>query len=232
VGWDYGHTSGIDDVNKYVLAEPMLGGSYISITIAWDRVVVFENDSGTLNQYDIDDTFEPYTVTTPQADDVINDLDIYLLPKGATDFDNPIALSISSDSTIDHIFAEIPTTGEYEFWVHQWDNEATGDGQDCAIAWWAKSAINPAATGDYDGNGSVGPEDYGVWKSNFGANFAAADGNGDGTVNAADYTVWRNRLGQSVGSGSAATSPSPVPEPATWVLVFGGVFVVVWRPRW
>ena len=81
-----------------------------------------------------------------------------------------------------------------------------------------------AVPGDYNGNGTVGPEDYDLWKANFGSTtFPAADGNGDGIVNAGDYTVWRNHLGDSLGAGGGAAVPSvaplspAVPEPATFV---------------
>jgi hypothetical protein len=98
--------------------------------------------------------------------------------------------------------------------------------------------------GDYSGNGTVGPEDYGLWKANFGSTtMLAADGNGDGRVNAADYTIWRNNLGTSLGAGSGAALPSAVsaaggspvvPEPAT-VVLFGvgliGLGVVSRRRR-
>jgi hypothetical protein len=84
--------------------------------------------------------------------------------------------------------------------------------------------------GDYSGNGTVGPEDYDLWKANFGSTtMLAADGNDDGRVDSADYTIWRNHLGASLGSGSGAALPSAVsaaggspvvPEPAT-VVLFG-----------
>ena len=49
--------------------------------------------------------------------------------------------------------------------------------------------------GDYDYSGTVGPEDYGVWKANFGSTTNLdADGNDDHIVDAADYTIWRNNL--------------------------------------
>jgi hypothetical protein len=84
--------------------------------------------------------------------------------------------------------------------------------------------------GDYSGNGTVGPEDYDVWKSNFGSTtMRAADGNGDGRVNAADFTVWRNNLGAALpGVGSAGASPSraAVPEPGAAVLFVLGMALI------
>lgn len=72
----------------------------------------------------------------------------------------------------------------------------------------------PTLLGDYDGSGSVGTEDYALWKTNFGSNTdLAADGNGNGQVDAGDYTIWRDNLG----SGVAA-----IPEPAScWLLALG-----------
>ena len=63
--------------------------------------------------------------------------------------------------------------------------------------------------GDYNGNGSVEPTDYTVWKSSFGDTVLAgsgADGNGNGLVDTADYAVWRDNMGTSLGLGSGAGS--------------------------
>ena len=209
IGWDYGHTTGAGDLNKYAIAQPLLADSFISISMAWDRVVTFDNDGGTPGEYDVDDTFQPWLDAPPPADDVINELDVYLMHAGATNIGAAIATSFSNDSTIQHLFFKIPTTGEYEFWVNQWDDEANNNGQDYAIAWWAKSAANPASTGDYDGNGTVQTADYNLWKANFGTANAATDGNGNGIVDAGDYTIWRDHLGQMVGGGSLASVPEP-----------------------
>jgi hypothetical protein len=49
--------------------------------------------------------------------------------------------------------------------------------------------------GDYNLDGLINQDDYGLWRSTFGqvgANLAA-DGNRDGIVDAADYAVWRSR---------------------------------------
>lgn len=70
--------------------------------------------------------------------------------------------------------------------------------------------------GDYNGDNAVGPADYDKWVMDFGMQVPAgsgADGNANGIIDAADYTVWRDHLGQN--SGSAAMSPSSVPEPTT-----------------
>lgn len=98
--------------------------------------------------------------------------------------------------------------------------------------------------GDYDGNGSVGFEDYDLWRTTFGSvTELAADGNGDDVVDAADYVFWRMLFvrtpGDSNGNGSvgpegdqlrlatigsttglsAATQAPSVPEPASLWLV-------------
>ncbi len=70
------------------------------------------------------------------------------------------------------------------------------------------TAVAPVP-GDYNGDGSVGPEDYSAWQSSYGSTVASgegADGNGDGLIDAADYTIWRDAV------GSAATA---VPEPVS-----------------
>jgi len=65
---------------------------------------------------------------------------------------------------------------------------------------------------DYSENGSVGPEDYEVWRADFGSTSnLAADGNLDGVVDAADYVVWRDA--SPAGSGSGSSSGAAVPEP-------------------
>ncbi|MCI0332779.1 MAG: PQQ-dependent sugar dehydrogenase [Planctomycetes bacterium] len=61
---------------------------------------------------------------------------------------------------------------------------------------------NPLA-GDYDINGIVDQNDYGVWTDNFGSQIlGAADGNRNGTVDAADYVLWRKMQGASLPDGA------------------------------
>jgi cytochrome c peroxidase len=74
--------------------------------------------------------------------------------------------------------------------------------------------------GDYDGNGVVDVDDYGVWSSTLGegAESLNADGNGDEVVDAADYIVWRKFLGQTwqsyAGGGGMESLARVLPEPA------------------
>jgi hypothetical protein len=86
--------------------------------------------------------------------------------------------------------------------------------------------------GDYDANGSFGPEDYAVWKSTFGSTTnLAADGNGDGVIDAGDYVVWRQHVGAGSGAGALEFS-SVVPEPGTLALLaIGGIALAASRRR-
>jgi len=145
----------------------------------------------------------------PDSDDLINGLDLFLLPKGAATFSQAVAQSISSEGTLQHIFFQIPETDEYEIWVHQYDDDL-GGGQSYALAWWASPVVPVFVPGDYNGDTIVDAEDYIFWRENFGDSVDAgtgADGNGDGVVDAADYVVWRKNF-SAPGSGG-----SQVPEP-------------------
>jgi hypothetical protein len=217
IGWDYGHTTGVNNHTTYAFAQPLEAGNFISITLAWDRVVMFANDADMDGEYDMGDTFQESTATfpTPDSDEFINDLALWLLPKGSFSITQAIAASTSPEGTLEHIFFQIPTTAEYEFWALQGDGDIPG-GQDYAVAWWYGLAPPLSVPGDYSGNGTVGPEDYDVWTSSFGDAVAAgtgADGNGNGIVDAADYVIWRKHA--SAGAGSLAA----VPEPTSAVLL-------------
>ncbi|MFO0789992.1 MAG: PEP-CTERM sorting domain-containing protein [Pirellulales bacterium] len=220
IGWDYQSQPGLNQARKYQFDKPLVGGSFVSITLAYDRTVTFDSDGGSPNFYDIGDTFNPSATFVP-GQDQRNDLDLYLLPKGATaaDLDNPIAFSDSSDSTIEHLFAQIPTTGEYEFWVYQFDNNLGVSNENYAVAWWADVLLGVTG-GDYNGDNVVNAQDYNVWRGGLGNNIApgtGADGNGNGVIDAADYVVWRDHLGTAgAGSGSSLAS---VPEPSGLALL-------------
>src|SRR5438128_9724659 len=97
----------------------------------WDRNVVFSNDANGNNRYDRGDTFQQSLSTDPHfdSDDLIDNLALYLLPKGSFVIQDSVAASFAGGGTVQHIFFQIPTTGEYEIWVRQTDDHVSG-GQD------------------------------------------------------------------------------------------------------
>jgi hypothetical protein len=125
IGWDWGVTLGAGDINKYVFDSVLHKDSYVSITLAWDREVNLGDTNGN-GLYDIGENFVGVGLT---------DLDLYLLPKGASDISENLWASFSLVDSLEHIFFQIPEKGEYEFWVRQF-NEPLGD-QFYAVAWWA-----------------------------------------------------------------------------------------------
>ncbi len=72
--------------------------------------------------------------------------------------------------------------------------------------------------GDFNGDNTIGSNDYAKWRADFGKFVArgnGADGNNNGVIDSADYVVWRNALTLGIGSALA------VPEPSTLALIFG-----------
>ena len=127
IGWDYGTTTGIGSLKKYILEKPLREDSFIAITLAWDRVVEL-NDANSNGSYDAGETF---------TDNGLTNLNIYLVPKNG-DLPDAVASSISTNYSVEHIFHEITTEGEYEIWVHQVD--APVGNQTYGLAWWAVPA--------------------------------------------------------------------------------------------
>lgn len=231
IGWDLGHTTGMNNNQKYVFAQQLTAGMFVSVTLVWDRRVDLDNDAGTLGAFNAGDTFTKSESPSfqPENDDQINDLDLHFLPQGAISTATEVAASISTVGTVEHIFFRIPTTGNYEFWVSQFDQESfTPTGQDYAVAWWYGTAPPIVAQGDYNGDQVVDAQDYNVWRGGLGTSVTpgtGADGNGNGVIDAADYVIWRKQLG--AGSGVSLAS---VPEPSVLaLLVIAGVIGICRR---
>ena len=205
IGWDYGTISGTNfPLNKYLLDQPLQQGDFISITLAWDREVGFANDADMDGEFDIGDTFETYT----NLDEQLTDLDLYLVPKGTFDIgDFDVGLSDSSVTPVEHLFTEIPFTGEYEIWVFR--NEQFAAPQDYALAWWyglAPDIVPPALSGDFDSDGDVDGADFLMWQRD---------------TNVGSLADWESEFGMTGGPLVAANSTA-VPEPATEMLLLEG----------
>src|SRR5581483_10562189 len=108
------------------------GGSWISITLTWDRTVDFD-DKNRNGRYDPGDGFR-----NPR----LSDLDLYLMPAGAANLNQNIWSSVSADYNVETIFFHLPDgDAPYEIWVRQGNKINASYG----LAWWAEPA--PAAPG-------------------------------------------------------------------------------------
>ena len=198
--------------------------------LAWDRHVTLSNDANSNGRYDRGDTFQPSMSTDPQfdSDDLINKLALYLLPVGSSVIQDAVAASFAGGGTLQHIFFQVPTTGEYEIWVRQTEDDLVG-GEDYGLAWWYGTAPPLTVAGDYNGDQVVDAQDYAVWQSNFGDTVTAgtgADGNGDGVIDAADYVLWRKNV--TAGSGASLAA---VPEPSSILLLVAGLLLLPKRDK-
>ncbi len=135
-----------------------------------------------------------------------------------------VAASFAGGGTLQHLFFQIPTTGEYEIWVRQTESDVAG-GEDYGLAWWASPASLIFVPGDYNGDQVVDAQDYTVWRGAFGGSVTpgtGADGNNNGVIDAGDYVVWRKNL-TTAGSGASLAS---VPEPSGLLLLFATATVL------
>ncbi len=133
IGWDYGSLTNAGDYKRYDLGT-LAGGSYVAITLAWDRTVTLQDSpGGTANKFDAGESF----AASPLAN-----LDLYLMPAGETDLQRRTYGSISTVDNVEHIFYQIPNVdSDYEFWVRQ--TGATGSPY--AVAWWTEAGTTPAS---------------------------------------------------------------------------------------
>ena len=82
--------------------------------------------------------------------------------------------------------------------------------------------------GDFNDDGKVDNADYIVWRKTLGTNFNLG-GNGDengtsfGIVDNADYNYWRLNFGETAAGSGGGT---PIPEPASSILLLASIFLV------
>jgi len=130
IGWDYSFTvGGGGDQNKYIFNSPLSGGSFISATLNWDRMVTLNNNTGNPaldDTYAAGDTFNAVGLT---------DLHLLLETVGTNTI---VASSISDIDSTQQIFFQIPATGNYQLVVQQVGAIAGGGlDQQYGVAWWA-----------------------------------------------------------------------------------------------
>jgi hypothetical protein len=128
IGWDYGQTTGLGDNEKYVFNKSLGAGQWVSITLAWDKVINKDNNGGgNAVTYAMGNNFTDPGQTA--------DLDLYLMPKGATALSQAVWASISTLYTVEHLFFQIQNAGDYEFWVRQ--AAGTTNATSYGLAWQA-----------------------------------------------------------------------------------------------
>lgn len=109
----------------YVLEKPLRQGSFVSITLTWNRLVelVDTNQNG---DYDLGEEFR---------DRGLNNLDLYLMRVEDDDPQQTVSASISDVDSVEHIFAKVPATGRYKIRV-QFRDRVNDPVQPYALAWW------------------------------------------------------------------------------------------------
>lgn len=131
MGWDYRSVEFVNDAETsayqdYVIESPLEAGSFISATLAWNRLVELQ-DRNNNGQYDIGETF---------SNRGLNNLDIYLMRAEEEDTAQSVWSSVSRVDSVEHLFYAIPATGQYKIRVVFRDrvNDVV---QPYALAWWA-----------------------------------------------------------------------------------------------
>lgn len=141
VGWSYGNAESPlppdlprEDTallsRDYVFDTPLQGGSYLSATLAWERLVVLVDDNEN-DRYDLGEAFENRG---------LNNLDLYLMRADDDDIANSVWSSVSDVDSVEHIFTQIPATGEYKLRVVYRQQIQDALAQDYGLAWWAVPA--------------------------------------------------------------------------------------------
>ncbi|MEQ8957663.1 MAG: peptidase S8 and S53 subtilisin kexin sedolisin, partial [Coleofasciculus sp. C2-GNP5-27] len=123
-GWDYSSVK-TQSFQDYVLDKPLKAGSYVALTLAWDRFVELKDENGN-QRYDVGERFR---------DRGLNNLDLYLIPVDETDSRKSTCASVSKVDSVEHIFCPIPTSGRYKIRV-QYRQQENEDSQPYALAWW------------------------------------------------------------------------------------------------
>ncbi|OLP16479.1 peptidase S8 and S53 subtilisin kexin sedolisin [Leptolyngbya sp. 'hensonii'] len=131
IGWDYrsvGAPSGTGKLpafRDYVLERPLKAGSFVSLTLVWDRVVELK-DLNNNGEFDLGEGFE---------DKGLNNLDLYLMRADEMDTGKSIDASISEVDSVEHIFFPIPQTGRYKIRV-VYRQQVNQPVQSYGLAWW------------------------------------------------------------------------------------------------
>jgi hypothetical protein len=129
IGWDYRTLDSGSSVD-YTLTKSLVQGSFVAVTLAWDRLVELE-DANKNGLYDVSENFR---------DRGLNNLDLYLVKADTSDSNSGVVCSsISPVNSVEHIFCPVPATGNYKIRV-QFREKVNESVQPFALAWWGVSS--------------------------------------------------------------------------------------------
>jgi subtilisin family serine protease len=123
IGWDYGNVE-VSSFKDYVLEKPLKEESFVSLTLAWDRLVELQQPTKT--DYEVGDSFR---------DRGLNNLTLYLMPVDEDNTSKSACASISEVDSVQHIFCQVPGAGRYKIRV-QYSKQVNEASQPYALAWW------------------------------------------------------------------------------------------------
>ncbi|NJK28586.1 MAG: S8 family serine peptidase, partial [Coleofasciculaceae cyanobacterium SM2_3_26] len=127
IGWDY-NTVGVGQSQEYALEKPLQEGSYVSVTLAWNRLVELE-DANSNGMFEVTEEFR---------DRGLNDLNLYLVRADGS-VAQVVRASISAEDSVEHIFFPVPETGRYTLRV-TYAKQVHEPTQPYALAWWTVPA--------------------------------------------------------------------------------------------
>ena len=128
VGWDY-QTVEASSFKDYVLEKPLKKGSFVSLTLTWNRLVDLE-DKNKNKTFDVGESFR---------DHGLNNLDLYLIPADDNDTGKSVCSSVSDADSVEHIFCPVSAAGRYKIRV-QYRQQVNEASQPYALAWWTVPA--------------------------------------------------------------------------------------------
>ena len=127
IGWHY-QALDVGAYQDYPIAQPLAEGSFVSLTLAWDRLVELADIDGN-QEYNLGEEFR---------DRGLNQLDLYLMRAEDDQTSQSIWASTSKVDSVQHIFHQIRDPGKYKIRVH-FRQAANIPRQAYALAWWTKS---------------------------------------------------------------------------------------------
>jgi Subtilase family len=125
IGWDYSAVN-FGGYKEYILDEALKKDSWISATLAWDRLVELQ-DTNQNQEYDNGEQFR---------DRGLNQLELYLMRAEDSNIDRSLWSSISSVDSVQHIFHQIRDPGKYKIRVY-FRKAVNLPNQFYGLAWWS-----------------------------------------------------------------------------------------------